>query len=362
MRRNNKADKMEKRVSNIPIESVYTRHDIINGYDGYHFNHNAQWVSTFSNNKAIGLRRLEIFPTSHNFELEYTVYQQHPGPDIQYGEWSAPIVSRLVNKPLMWQVGSYVFDRPIFTETIPGESDNELVYSLDERGNAVCDINAYMYLIKYIFSEEEHENGSYKITMYYKRTLSKYTNKATLTRQTISITDANEIYEVLHVLFDVHVNEKVGGGYRKVEYDYNSATAKLRIQTFQMGCFEKGTFQVSTPLSNRNIIEFLRLLNQEITLDNYFKMLIPRYVYTFSNVWNRKCAVFHASFSNCKRNYIGMQKDFWPVPNKLYDYQDGSDFSIKFSTDGTHYFVPLYSDFIIELVYILNTENVEIQR
>ena len=74
MRRNNQADKMEKRVSNIPIESVYTRHDIINSTDGYHFNHNARWVSTYSNNKTIGLRRLELFPTTHQFEMSYSVY------------------------------------------------------------------------------------------------------------------------------------------------------------------------------------------------------------------------------------------------------------------------------------------------
>ena len=196
MRRNNQAAKMEKRVSNIPIESVYTRHDIINRQDGYHFNHNAQWVSTFSNNKTIGLRRLELFPTTHNFEMSYSVFEGIVGTGATFSKWSAPIITRLVNKPPMWQVGSYETDKPIFTNSIQGETGNTFTWTSEENGRK-CDINAFMYHLKYTFSEENHPDGSYKITMCYKKSTVKYTTKLFKVTNTYSIIDENDTYEIL---------------------------------------------------------------------------------------------------------------------------------------------------------------------
>jgi hypothetical protein len=58
-----------------------------------------------------------------------------------------------------------------------------------------------------------------------------------------------------------------------------------------------------------------------------------------------------------------MRNDFWATPTKLFDFNDETnEFYLKFSSDGRHYFLPRYSGFIIELVYIVNIDNVEISH
>ena len=156
-----------------------------------------------------------------------------------------------------------------------------------------------------------------------------------------SIIDENDTYEIFHKMFDVDINQGLPILYPKVRYKHNSSIGKIRIETFPMGNFDFGSmsglsgfnafcgFQITSPLFNEDAIEFLKFFNQEITFDNDFKLHIPRQVFEYNNVWNIKQAVFHASFSNCQRNYIDLRKDFWSVLNKLYDYQDGSDFQLS---------------------------------
>ena len=72
--------------------------------------------------------------------------------------------------------------------------------------------------------------------------------------------------------------------------------------------------------------------------------------------------MFHASFSNCNINYIGLRADFIHPPTKVFESTGGTDFYLKFSTDGVNYFLPRYNGFLLELIYILNINNVEINR
>ena len=72
--------------------------------------------------------------------------------------------------------------------------------------------------------------------------------------------------------------------------------------------------------------------------------------------------MFHASFSNCSRNYLSSRNDLYNPPSKYFNYTGGSDFNLKFSTDGTHWFIPRHIGFLIELAYILNYEEIEIKR
>jgi hypothetical protein len=58
-----------------------------------------------------------------------------------------------------------------------------------------------------------------------------------------------------------------------------------------------------------------------------------------------------------------MRNDFWPEPTKLFDFNDeSSEFYVRFSSDGKHYFLPLYCGFIIELVNIVNIDNIELSH
>ena len=133
-------------------------------------------------------------------------------------------------------------------------------------------------------------------------------------------------------MFGIDINQGIPNTYTKVRYNYYLSIGKLRMETFPMANSDFGSFSgisgfnnfcgsaITSPVYNEDAIEFLKFLNQEITLENYFNLHVPRQVIEFTNVWNRKQAVFHASFSDCKRNYIGLRKDFWGVLIQLSDY------------------------------------------
>jgi hypothetical protein len=114
--------------------------------------------------------------------------------------------------------------------------------------------------------------------------------------------------------------------------------------------------------NQKSIVELLRFLNQEVTLENYFKLIQSSYSKSFQdNVWNRKRAMVHTSFSNAMRNYVGLRGDFWINPTNFYPFNDNTtEFYLQFSTDGRNYFIPRYCGFLIELLYIINIQNVEI--
>ena len=130
-------------------------------------------------------------------------------------------------------------------------------------------------------------------------------------------------------MFEIDKDHGIPNTNTKVRDNYNSSIGKLRMETFPMANLDFGSFSgisgfnnfcgsaITAPVYNEDAIEFLKFFNQEITLENYFNLHVPRQVIEFNNVWNRKQAVFHASFSNCKRNYICSRKDLWGVPNKL---------------------------------------------
>ena len=83
--------------------------------------------------------------------------------------------------------------------------------------------------------------------------------------------------------------------------------------------------------------------------------------FNFENVWNRRKAVFHSTFSDSKRNYLGLRKDFWQSISKTYTYSNGgSEFWIRFTTNGVDPFLPIHQGIIIELVFLVDSENVTI--
>ena len=76
------------------------------------------------------------------------------------------------------------------------------------------------------------------------------------------------------------------------------------------------------------------------------------------DVWDRKHAHFHSTFSDSKRGYLGKNKDDLSHVNKLFKYSHGNtSFNIRFTTDGLNNFLPKFCNFVIELVFILNYKN-----
>ena len=80
--------------------------------------------------------------------------------------------------------------------------------------------------------------------------------------------------------------------------------------------------------------------------------------YNFTNVWNRTPLYFHASFSDSKYHYVCKTNDYWEKPAKLfYDNVNGLEFNVYFTTDGIHKIIPIWSNILLELSFILRTQD-----
>ena len=80
--------------------------------------------------------------------------------------------------------------------------------------------------------------------------------------------------------------------------------------------------------------------------------------YRFTNVWNRTPLYFHASFSDSKMHYVCKTNDYWEKPAKLFfDNVHGLEFTVYFTTDGIHKIVPCWSNILLELSFILRTQE-----
>ena len=100
--------------------------------------------------------------------------------------------------------------------------------------------------------------------------------------------------------------------------------------------------------------EFLKFLNQSIneTFDEIMKF---KYEHVFKNVWDRGYIEFHASFSESKRQFIGINDEFYQKPSLFFKSpHDGSVFYIRFTTDGKTPILPRYCRFIIQLCFVIN--------
>jgi hypothetical protein len=94
------------------------------------------------------------------------------------------------------------------------------------------------------------------------------------------------------------------------------------------------------------------------------ELLQPREIKIFEHdVWDRRRAYFHTSFSDANYGYVGLHGDFYQNPTKLFGFSEtGVNFNVQFTTNGRDYFLPRHVGFIIELVYIYNVQNVEINH
>ena len=111
--------------------------------------------------------------------------------------------------------------------------------------------------------------------------------------------------------------------------------------------------------TDQDAVQFLYFLNQEATQMNKYELAHYYYEHHFpQDVWDRKHAHFHSTFSDTKRGYLGKNKDDLSHVNKLFKYSHGNtSFNIRFTTDGLNNFLPKLCNFVIELVFILNYKN-----
>jgi hypothetical protein len=98
--------------------------------------------------------------------------------------------------------------------------------------------------------------------------------------------------------------------------------------------------------------DFWHLLNQAdgaITAN-------PAKEFIFPNVWDRQELFIHASFvTNTTAGYLGRGGEFYYKPSKIYPCDSQSSFYLELSFDGYNKTLLPYENFIVELIFIMQT-------
>lgn len=267
---------LSNRVSAKTIEETYTENDITNQYQpdiGYLFDYPQRWLNDQSDYKAIGIRRLQVIPTSHVFTIVINI------------KWKK-------------------------TEEEEGLTD-------------------YFQETLEIISENSFEEIIHKL-------VSDFRNVILYRSQTITTTPN------ISLMYN---------------YDYRTGDFVLFIDRNDETSYDYLTFNIAQDSGN-NLESFAKFLNQDwndevkANLENYDEVKV------FSNVWDRSTLQFHASFSDNRRGFIGLNDDFYQNPSVFYDPPSNTfNFWIKFTTDGIHQILPLYSRFYIGLCFVRNYKN-----
>jgi hypothetical protein len=336
-----------------PIEAVYTNYDVNpnishNRRRGYKFQHPDRWINEMSNNKMIGIRRLQMIPSSHIFELGLLIYMDPnrivniPFDDewkqIQYGTSAIPMTFET---------------NPMFVQESDFIDDNNTYRIEDDRGGqySVVHVNAYMY--KFYFRDN---------STWYKRSLEKIvTTLIRINPIKISVLDENHTSEILEVIRNkLTISESEN--WLELLYDYNPTVGSLSFEVFNRLVREYHPFSfhidflsVTTFFEDlKPFNEMLRFFNQEINSNNYSNILKISYKKSFDyDVWDRKKCQFHSNISDTNFGYLGLNNDFYQNPSKLFSYTETSmDFYLSFTTNGREHWIPRHIDFIVELIYI----------
>ena len=146
---------------------------------------------------------------------------------------------------------------------------------------------------------------------------------------------------------------------------YDKTTGKLMFQAFNVTNLQFVDFRFMCP-SYDDYAGFWMFLNQinqpfdDLKLNNNYQVNSMDYVqiYSLNNVWNRETLYVHSSFSNSQHHYLCLSNEFWDRPSKLfYGNVNDNAFYIYFSTDGVNKIVPYYANKLIELSFVLRTQE-----
>ena len=376
----------------LPVEEIFTNVDVIRSinYDrnlGYTFEYPRQWLDNNSGEKMIGVRRLELTPTSHIFELclrfydksfEDVVVDWYHEQEYRWGQGSEEDTYAFDEKPRNWFEGDITDVGPMFVvddENLEGNDEN--VFDIKKTTCGKCDIvnaNAFLYKFRYqcwygVIAQNTH--ATYNVRIWYNATKEKVKTTYYVTRFSYIVKEKDSLEHILHQIIDdvesikwEYKNEndeiiKIVGGPYSLIYDYDKSKGSIRFKVIDGGeddrLFEMRGFGTNLYPDLINdfctLKFFLKFLNQDINIDNHKLLILPSFEKHFQEIWNRNVVQFHASFSYSSRQYIGLGGDFWQQANRLYHFNNTSTFNVRFSNDGVNFFLPRYSQFIIELTF-----------
>ena len=299
---------LSNRVSAKTIEETYTENDVerelvpndkgvviddisksYNPTTGFVFDYPMRWLNDRSEFKAIGIRRLNVVPSSHVFALEITI------------NWKITISG---------EEKKYHITIKLNESIIKTNNIEEIMH------NMINAINTKLAAISLYWKDDSGQQPSTEML----------------------------------------------GDYLSMYYNFDHRTGDLSIGLSKSSSIDEAYFAFTSSSTitteyYRTLVAFLEFLNQEIP-QNMDVLTSFETTKSFKGVWDRDTLQFHASFSDNRRGFIGMNGDFYDNPSVFYDPpSNASNFWIKFTTDGIHEIIPRYCRFYIGLCFVRNYKN-----
>ena len=169
-------NQFSRTASQLSIDEAYTNFDIdndeiVSAREGYTFKYPQRWLSDPSLNKAIGIRRLNIIPTSHTFTLTLSV-----------------------TKPTEAGAGTSPSPRTLHVRVMKSNTTEEILSYICEQFTAMYDSNTNKYTLTYTL----YDDGSLEFECYLiKSDVVAYSCEFTLKG---GDEEGNSIYEFLRFL------------------------------------------------------------------------------------------------------------------------------------------------------------------
>ena len=128
-------NQFSRTASQLSIDEAYTNFDIdndeiVSAREGYTFKYPQRWLSDPSLNKAIGIRRLNIIPTSHTFTLTLSV-KRPTGPGASPDPKTLHV--RVMKSNTTEEILSYICEQ--FTAMYNNDNKYTLTYTLYDDGS-----------------------------------------------------------------------------------------------------------------------------------------------------------------------------------------------------------------------------------
>ena len=180
----------------------------------------------------------------------------------------------------------------------------------------------------------------------------------------VDVLQGNTTQEILNFIRENSVCQDGGATYA-LRSVYDKMTGDLEFQAYNITNMQPVEFKFMCP-SYDDYMRFWEFLNQigdpfsNLQIDQNYtaNSLIYTFQYQLNNVWNREILYVHSSFSNSQYHYLCLSSEFWEKPSKLfYGNVNDNAFYIYFTTDGVHKIIPYYANKLIELSFVLRTNE-----
>jgi hypothetical protein len=143
---------------------------------------------------------------------------------------------------------------------------------------------------------------------------------------------------------------------------YNAKTNTASLKFVATNGHHERDYQITlAEETDGDLDDFFDMMNVPVANRQDYFASPPNLTYTFPNVWSRipQNLYFHASFVNHTQfNYLGQEGDFYPKPSKIYTADNlPAEFYFWISADGFTPIVLQFEDFLIELAFIIDSQD-----